>query len=136
MAKIRVVVADDHEVARKLVAQTLESIGFDVVGVADGHAAVESAGTRLPELMLVDVNMPGLNGFEVLRRIKNAPDLAHIPVVMLTASGASEDVARALDLGAADYLTKPFSPAELLARVSRLARQIRAAADIRLQRER
>jgi two-component system phosphate regulon response regulator PhoB len=134
MANIRVIVADDHEVARTLVAQTLESIGFEVVGVADGQAAVESALERLPELMLIDVNMPGSNGFDVVRRIKGTPELAHIPVVMLTASGASQDVAQALELGAADYLTKPFSPAELLARVSRLAREIQAAADIRLSR--
>ena len=134
MADIRVIVADDHEVARTLVVQTLQSIGFEVVGVGDGQAAVESALGRLPELMLIDVNMPGSNGFDVLQRVKSAPELAHIPVVMLTASGASQDVAKALELGAADYLTKPFSPAELLARVSRLAREIQAAADIRLQR--
>jgi putative two-component system response regulator len=83
--------------------------------------------------MMVDVNMPESNGFEVLQQIKSTPALSHIPVVMLTASGGSQDIARALDMGAADYLTKPFSPAELLARVRRLARDIERASKVTLQ---
>jgi DNA-binding response OmpR family regulator len=133
MTHIRVLVAEDHDVARTLVAQTLQAIGFEVTAVADGDAALESALTCRPELMIVDVNMPQADGFEVLRRVKAEPQLRHIPVVMLTASGSSHDVARALDAGAADYLTKPFSPAELLARVRRLTRQIQTAAQMRMR---
>jgi DNA-binding response OmpR family regulator len=133
MASIRVLVADDHDVARTLVVQTLQAIGFDVIAVADGQAALESAMTCRPELMMIDVNMPGLNGFEVLRRVKSIPELRHIPTVMLTASGSSKDIAEALEAGASDYLTKPFSPAELLARVRRLAREIEGAMEIRLR---
>lgn len=125
---IRVLVADDHEVARTLVVHTLQAIGFDVMAVADGRAALEHAATYRPALMLIDVNMPELNGFELLKRLKTTPELQNIPVVMLTASGSSQDIAEALDIGAADYLTKPFSPAELLARVRRLARDIEKAA--------
>lgn len=125
---VRVLVADDHEVARTLVVHTLEAIGFDVIAVADGRAALETAGICQPALMLIDVNMPELNGFEVLRRLKATPGLQAIPVIMLTASGSSQDIAEALEIGAADYLTKPFSPAELLARVRRLARDIEKAA--------
>jgi DNA-binding response OmpR family regulator len=133
MAHIRVLVAEDHEVARTLVVQTLQAIGFEVTAVGDGDAALESAHACRPELMIVDVNMPRADGFEVLRRVKASPELRHVPVVMLTASGSSQDVARALEAGAADYLTKPFSPAELLARVRRLAREIQTAAQIRLR---
>lgn len=125
---IRVLVADDHEMARTMVVHTLQAIGFEVFAVADGRAAFEGAETYRPALMLIDVNMPELNGFEVLQRIKATPQLRHIPVVMLTASGTSQHIAQALDMGAADYLTKPFSPAELLARVRRLARDIERAA--------
>lgn len=125
---IRALVADDHEVARTLVVHTLQAIGFDVVAVGDGRAALEQAEVCRPALVLIDVNMPELNGFEVLRRLKATPELQNVPVVMLTASGAAKDVAEALDIGAADYLTKPFSPAELLARVRRLAREIERAA--------
>ena len=130
---IRVLVADDHEVARTLVVHTLQAIGFDVMAVADGRAALEQAATYRPALMLIDVNMPELNGFELLRRLKTTPELQNIPVVMLTASGSSQDIAEALDIGAADYLTKPFSPAELLARVRRLARDIEKAAALPLR---
>jgi DNA-binding response OmpR family regulator len=127
---IRVLVADDHEVARTLVVHALQALGFDVVAVEDGAAALEQARLCRPALLLVDVNMPAPNGFEVLRQVKSSPELRHIPVVMLTASGSSQDIAEALDMGAADYLTKPFSPAELLARVRRLARDITKAAEI------
>jgi DNA-binding response OmpR family regulator len=130
---IRVLVADDHEVARTLVVHTLQAIGFEVFAVADGRAALEAAETYRPALMMIDVNMPGASGFEVLQQIKSTAGLAHIPVVMLTAAGTSQDIAQALDMGAADYLTKPFSPAELLARVRRLARDIERASRVSLQ---
>ena len=130
---IRVLVADDHEVARTLVVHTLQAIGFEVYAVADGKAALEGAATFAPALMMIDVNMPEANGFEVLQQIKATPALSHIPIVMLTAAGTSQDIARALDMGAADYLTKPFSPAELLARVRRLARDIERASKISLR---
>lgn len=130
---IRVLVADDHEVARTLVVHTLQAIGFEVFAVADGRAALEAAETYRPALMMIDVNMPGASGFEVLQQIKSTAGLAHIPVVMLTAAGTSQDIAQALDIGAADYLTKPFSPAELLARVRRLARDIERASRVSLQ---
>jgi two-component system chemotaxis response regulator CheY len=125
MSKPRVLVADDHEVARMLVVQTLEAIGFEVTAVADGRSALESARMVRPDLMLLDVNMPELNGFDLLREVKASPDIQQIPVIMLTASGMSRDIAEALAMGAADYITKPFSPAELLARVRRVAKDMR-----------
>jgi DNA-binding response OmpR family regulator len=81
--------------------------------------------------MLLDVNMPGMDGFELLRRIKRDPHLCDTPIVMLTASGMSRDVVEALEIGAADYITKPFSPAELMARVRRIMRD----SDARIQPE-
>jgi two-component system response regulator MtrA len=122
MPKPTVLVADDHDVARTLVVHTLTAIGFEVVAVADGGAALEAARAQRPSMMLIDVNMPVMNGFELLRALKADANLADIPVIMLTASDASNDVVAALDSGAADYITKPFSPAELLARLKRVKR--------------
>lgn len=116
----RVVLVEDDELAASLIKHRLSRDGFEVVHYADGNSAVELTAAQKPLLIILDVKIPGLDGFEVLRRLREQASLRDIPIVMLTALGNERDVVRAFDLGAADYMTKPFSPAELLARVRRL----------------
>src|SRR5262245_42074974 len=89
---------------------TLEDERVRVIGAFDGITAVEMAVTQRPELVLLDVQMPRLDGFEVCRRLRRAPECDHTRIVMLTAAGQAEDRARGLAAGADEYLTKPFSP--------------------------
>ena len=86
---------------------------------ADGASACEAAPRLRPALAILDVKMPGMDGFEVLRRLRAEPALRHTPVMMLTSMGSEHDVVRGLQLGADDYIVKPFSPVELVARVHR-----------------
>ncbi|HSD59455.1 MAG TPA: response regulator transcription factor [Burkholderiales bacterium] len=111
------VVEDDPDLAR-LLKFRLEREGFRVRHAADGRQALAAlAEPPLPELVILDVMLPIMGGFEVLGSIRDNPALAAVPVVMLTSSGREEDVVRGLKAGAADYLTKPFRPPELVARI-------------------
>jgi DNA-binding response OmpR family regulator len=123
-----VLIADDHEVARTLLIHAMRAEGFEVVSVGDGGAALDAARQCQPAVMLLDVHMPVMDGFEVLRRLKRDAVAPETAVIMLTASGMPQEIVEALDLGAADYVTKPFNPAELIARVRRAARAQIAAA--------
>jgi DNA-binding response OmpR family regulator len=93
---------------------------YDVSQAMDGEEAIKVAEEIIPDLILLDVNMPGLNGFEVLRRVKQIPSLAHTKVVMVTARSDEADRFLGTSLGADEYLTKPFSPLKLLQRVTEL----------------
>jgi two-component system chemotaxis response regulator CheY len=93
---------------------------YDVSQAMDGEEAMKVAEEMIPDLILLDVNMPGLNGFEVLRRVKQMPSLAHTKVVMVTARSDEADRFLGKSLGADEYLTKPFSPLKLLQRVTEL----------------
>jgi DNA-binding response OmpR family regulator len=111
------VIEDDADLTR-LLQFRLEREGFRVRHAADGRQGLSAlAEPPLPELVILDVMLPFMNGFEVLARIRENPDLAGVPVVMLTSSGREEDVLRGLKAGAVDYLTKPFRPPELMARI-------------------
>jgi DNA-binding response OmpR family regulator len=121
MSKPRVLIADDDPLLRAILEHKLTGAGYEVQAVEDGRAALEVARTRTPSVIVLDGMMPVLDGFEVLRRLKDDPDLAAICVVMLTALKRQDDVVSALKLGAADYLPKPFNPDELVARLQRLA---------------
>jgi DNA-binding response OmpR family regulator len=121
MSKPRVLIADDDPLLRAILEHKLTGAGYEVQAVEDGRAALEAARTRTPSVIVLDGMMPVLDGFEVLRRLKDDPDLAAICVVMLTALKRQDDVVSALKLGAADYLPKPFNPDELVARLQRLA---------------
>jgi DNA-binding response OmpR family regulator len=107
------VVDDDHRM-RRLLRLNLESAGYRVVAVENGEAALDAAELDPPELILLDVMMPGMDGFSCLQRLR---EFSRVPVILLTAKGEEADKVHGLDLGADDYLTKPFGPAELLARV-------------------
>lgn len=112
-----VLVADDDPDILDLVRYRLERSGYSVATASDGTEAVKLAGELSPALVVVDVMMPGLNGFEVTRRIRDEPGTARIPVILLTARAQETDVQEGFAAGADDYIRKPFSPRELSARV-------------------
>ena len=116
----RILVAEDQLHMRKLVEMKLKALGFEVVGVADGLAAYESAQKMLPDLIILDVMMPLMTGFEVLSKLKKKETTKHIPVILVTAQSNEHEILHGLDLGADEYITKPFSPNELAARVKKV----------------
>jgi DNA-binding response OmpR family regulator len=115
MAKI--LVAEDDKQIGDMIAFKLTNGGHQVIRAEDGEQAVTLAGSELPDLILLDAMMPGLSGFEVLRRLKSDPTLRALPVIMVTAKGHERDVLSGLRGGAVDYIVKPFSLKELSARV-------------------
>lgn len=117
-----VLVAEDSLVVRAVLRRQLEEHGYEVVEADDGAEALRLARERLPHVILLDVEMPRLDGHQVLAELKNDPRLSDTPVVFLTGRTKTEDVVEALRLGAHDYLRKPFDHAELIARVTAAAR--------------
>ncbi len=111
-----VLVADDQVPTTMMLRRVFEYEGFEVNTVYDGPSALESARATLPDLILLDVNMPGMNGFEVLQHLRDHPATVGIPTILITAMGELSDVVTGLRLGADDYVRKPFHPRELLAR--------------------
>ena len=114
---MKVLVAEDNADSRQLMVDILDSQGYEVLTAPDGVFALETARQEIPDLIILDVNMPRMNGFDVCAKLKANPELASIPVLMLTALGRVEDRVKGLGLGADDYLVKPINPRELLARV-------------------
>jgi DNA-binding response OmpR family regulator len=121
MAKI--LLAEDEKQIGDMVAFKLSNSGHQVFRARDGEEALQLAAAERPDLILLDVMMPVLNGFEVLRRLKGDPALATTPVIMLTAKGRERDVLGGLSAGAADYIVKPFSLKELTARIDSALRK-------------
>ncbi len=115
-----VMVADDDALLRSLVAFKLKARGYRVATAGDGDEALRAIGEERPDLVVLDAMMPGADGFEVLRQIKDDARTAGIPVVMLSARKQESDIVGALQLGASDYMVKPFIPEELAMRVARL----------------
>ena len=113
----RVLIVDDDELLLELLRFKLESRGYDVVSAEDGEAALARVAAEPPDLIVLDMMMPGLDGLVVLQRLKQSQATSAIPVVMLTARKQQDDIVRALKLGAREYLVKPFMPEELLARM-------------------
>lgn len=118
----RVLVVDDDQTVSDVVARYLVREGHQVEAVADGTAALQRAAARPPDLVVLDLMLPGMSGLEVCRRIR---DLGPIPVIMLTARGEEGDRVVGLELGADDYVTKPFSPRELVLRIAAVLRRAR-----------
>lgn len=118
----RVLLAEDDTLTAALIIHRLERAGYEVEHHADGTSALAAVDDHHFGLVVLDVQMPGANGFDVLQRIRSNPGLNHTPVVMLTAVGSERDVVRGFELGADDYILKPFSPAELTARLQRFTR--------------
>jgi len=117
MPKRRVLLADDDPALRRLIGTTLGSQDFDLLQAVDGEEALHIARQQHPELVLLDVNMPKLDGFEVCRNLKSDRATAAMKIVILTARGADADRARAREAGADEYFIKPFSPVQLLNKV-------------------
>jgi two-component system, OmpR family, response regulator len=125
MAGERLLLVDDEDNLRSMLQAALRHMGFDVHPVASGREALEAVHTVRPDLIVLDVMLPDLDGFEVCRRLRN--DRVHAPVVFLTARDASEDAVRGLTLGGDDYVVKPFSLEELVARINAVLRRVGAA---------
>jgi two-component system OmpR family response regulator len=118
----RIFIAEDDRSVLELLTTRLGLAGYDTVYGRDGWEALDGIHSTHPAAIILDVNMPRLDGFGVLRHLRKSPRVAHIPVMMLTARNAPGDIKEALTLGARDYLAKPFTDAQLLARVTRLLR--------------
>ncbi len=121
-----VLVADDDADIRDLVAFKLEQAGLEVVAVEDGQAALEQARARQPTLAVLDVSMPGLSGIDVCRMLRAEPSTAGMLIIMLTARVQEQDVEGGFSAGADDYVTKPFSPRELVSRIQAMLSRARA----------
>ena len=122
-----ILIADDDELLTALVQFKLEAAGYHVITAENGARALEVVKNERPDLIVLDAMMPVLTGSEVLARLKADPDTATLPIIMLTARRSQEDVVAALRGGAADYLTKPFIPEELLVRVETTLNQSHAS---------
>lgn len=120
------VVEDEEDIAR-LISHNLQAAGFDVQSFAGGTSVVSEALRELPALFLLDVMLPGIDGFEICRQIRQTPVLSSVPVIFLTAKTGESDRVKGLELGGDDYITKPFSPRELVARVRSVLRGLRQA---------
>lgn len=118
----RILIVDDDELLLELLQFKLEARGYEVVSARDGEAALQQVVAEPPDLIVLDMMMPGIDGLVVLQRLKQSPETAAIPVVMLTARKQQDDIVRALKLGAREYLVKPFMPEELLARIQNILR--------------
>lgn len=123
MAKANVLVIDDEADLIELVRYNLVKEGFEVSSALDGESGLSVARRELPDIIVVDIMLPGIDGFEVCRSLRADGRTAHIPVIMLTAKNAEPDRIVGLELGADDYVVKPFSPRELAARVKAVLRR-------------
>src|ERR1035437_7311677 len=120
MKTTRILIVDDNALIRKFVRANLEARKYAVLTAIDGEEALQIIERELPDLIILDIKMPGLDGFEVCRRVR---EWSKIPIIMLSASDAEDDKVRCLDCGADDYLTKPFSLKELFSRIGAVLRR-------------
>jgi DNA-binding response OmpR family regulator len=118
-----VFVAEDNEHVLDLLVTRLQMAGYAISSARDGVRALTGIESSRPAAVILDINMPGLDGFEVLRILRSRPQTASTPVMMLTVRNSVADVQRAIGLGTGDYMTKPFDDRDLLARVARLVRR-------------
>jgi two-component system phosphate regulon response regulator PhoB len=123
MGSEHILVVDDEEDILELVSYNLSKAGYRVTKAVSGEEALKSARARPPDLVLLDLMLPGVDGFEVCNTLKRDPRTANVPVVMLTARGEEPDIVAGLELGADDYITKPFSPRVMLARIRAVLRR-------------
>jgi two-component system alkaline phosphatase synthesis response regulator PhoP len=126
MAKESIVVVEDEDDIRELLSYNLTKEGYRVTCAASGEEALNLASAAPPDLVLLDLMLPGMDGLEVCRRLKREPQAREIPIIMLTAKGEEADIVIGLELGADDYITKPFSPRVLLARIRTALRRRQA----------
>lgn len=127
MSKAKLLLVEDDMALTELLIWHFEREEFNVKHTVDGEEALLLARENPPDLVLLDWMIEGLSGIEVCRRLRRMPDTANVPIIMLTARGEEEDRVRGLETGADDYVTKPFSPRELVARVGAVLRRVRPA---------
>ncbi|RLC36984.1 DNA-binding response regulator [candidate division Kazan bacterium] len=123
MERVTILVVEDEEDILELVRYNLAKEGYQVIKARSGERALQLATSEVPDLVLLDLMLPGVDGIEVCRRIKGNSATQHIPVIMLTAKSEETDIVVGLELGADDYITKPFSPRVLLARIKAVLRR-------------
>ncbi len=121
--RYKILAVDDEQRMVRFIQLNLEQDGFEVITAYNGKTALEQVRTQLPDLILLDIMMPDINGFEVLKKIR---EVNTVPVIMLTAKGEEEDRIQGLELGADDYITKPFSPRELVSRIRAVLRRTKS----------
>lgn len=129
MAKETILIVEDEPDIRELLTFTLAREGFAVLEAADGNRAVDLAVEKGPDLILLDLMLPGMDGLAVSKALQRRPDTAGIPIIMLTARGEEVDRIVGLELGASDYVVKPFSPREVVLRIRAVLRRSKAAPD-------
>jgi len=114
----KILVIEDDKFLRELIAQKIMKEGYDMAEAVDGEKGIEAVKKEKPDLILLDLILPGIDGFEVLARIKADPEIAKIPVIILSNLGQKDDIEKGLKMGASDYLIKAhFTPAEIIAKV-------------------
>jgi len=127
MARAKMLLVEDDAALAELLVYHFKREDFEVTQTPDGEEALLLAQETPPDIVLLDWMVEGLSGIEVCRRLRRMPETANVPIIMLTARGEEEDRVRGLETGADDYVTKPFSPRELVARVGAVLRQVRPA---------
>ena len=127
MARAKMLLVEDDAALAELLVYHFRREDFDVKQTPDGEEALLLAQESAPDIVLLDWMVEGLSGIEVCRRLRRMPETANVPIIMLTARGEEEDRVRGLETGADDYVTKPFSPRELVARVGAVLRRVRPA---------
>lgn len=125
----RILIVEDHEDTRELLKYNLEAAGFEIRAAADGQSGLDVAREMRPDLVILDLMLPGIDGLEICRRLKKNPGTSQTPVIMLTAKGEEVDRIVGLELGADDYVVKPFSPRELMLRVKAILRRATSVGD-------
>lgn len=123
MSKGKILVVDDEIYIVHILDFSLGMEGYEVVTALDGEQALEKLKAERPDLIVLDIMMPKLDGYEVCKNVKGNPDTAHIPVILLSAKGRNVDQKMGFDVGADDYITKPFSPRKLVERINQLLGQ-------------
>lgn len=117
--KIVILAEDDRTIARLIIFK-LEKEGFKVIHFLNGEGVVDTVSKILPDIVILDVMMPIQDGISILKEIKANPKTKHIPVVILSAKGQEKDIIKGMEIGASDYISKPFSPSELIVRIKRI----------------
>jgi two-component system, OmpR family, alkaline phosphatase synthesis response regulator PhoP len=129
MSKAHILAVDDEEDILEVIRYNLEREGYKVTCAESGEKALALIRSQIPDLVVLDLMLPGLDGLDVCRHVKATPETAHVPVIMLTARSEEVDLVTGLELGADDYITKPFSPRVLSARVKAVLRRRRTQPD-------
>jgi two-component system alkaline phosphatase synthesis response regulator PhoP len=123
MSKENILVIEDEKDIRELITYNLSKEGYNARGAADGTKALLAIGAHIPDLIVLDLMLPGIDGLDLCRQLKANENTAQIPIIMVTAKGEEEDIIKGLEMGADDYITKPFSPKILAARVKAVLRR-------------